>query len=261
MNRIDTFFAKGRKAFVPYITAGHPSADDTLEIMKLLVDNGADIIELGMPFSDPTADGPTIQASSQRALEQGFRREQYFEIIRKFRETDADTPIIAFTYYNPIYHMGIETFSKRLAEVGGDGVLIVDVPFEEQQEVLPMLEANGLYLIQLVAPTTPDTRIKQIVERGGGFIYQIALKGVTGVRDSLSDDAKVNAQRTKSFTGLPVCMGFGVSNGEMASAVASAADGVVVGSALVDCISKHMPNYKEALTNLVQELADASHGE
>ncbi len=259
MDRIDTFFAKNKKAFVPYITAGHPSVDETLNVMNLLVESGGDIIELGFPFSDPTADGPVIQASSQHALEAGFRRADYFEIIRKFRATNADTPIVAFTYFNPVFHMGTEAFVAKLAEVGADAMLVVDLPLEEQGELLPALQKHGLYLIQLIAPTTPDERAAEVLKTAAGFVYQIALKGVTGERSSLAGDALVNVARTKALTELPVCMGFGVSNGEMAGAVSAASEGVVVGSALVRCITDNQPAYQDAFVALTKELAEATH--
>ena len=155
--------------------------------------------------------------------------------------------------------MGVETFFKTIKEAGADAVLVVDLPFEEQKEIRPALDAENLHLIQLIAPTTPDDRAKAILENATGFVYQIALKGVTGERQSLADGAEENAQRTRSMTDLPVCMGFGVSNAEMASTVASAADGVVVGSALVRKISENLDNYQEAVYSLAKELADATH--
>lgn len=259
MNRIDEFAKQGKKAFVPYITAGHPSKAASLDIMHLLVECGADIIELGLPFSDPTADGPTIQSSSHYALKQGFQLDDYFELIQQFRQTNTETPIVAFTYYNPVFCRTPDVFAEKLAAAGADAMLVVDVPFEEQDELIPALESNGLHLIQLIAPTTPDDRIKQIVGRAAGFVYQIALKGVTGARDSIADDALDNARRTRSFTDIPVYMGFGVSNGQMAGAVSSAADGVVVGSALVKCIHENRDNYGTPLRALATELAQATH--
>lgn len=260
MNRLDTFTAREQKAFVPYVTAGHPGKKETLEILHLLVDAGADVIELGLPFSDPTADGTTIQASSQDALKKGFKVNDFFDIVTEFRTTDDITPIVAFTYYNPVFFAGVDAFAKRLKNVGGDAMLIVDLPFEEQEELLPALRNNDLHLIQLIAPTTPNDRISTIVTKASGFVYQVALKGVTGVRETMADGAKENAARTKSRTDLPVYMGFGVSNAAMASAVASAADGVIVGSALVKCIQENLPDFKPALKKLAIELADATHG-
>jgi len=259
MNRLDAFTKSGDKAFVPYVTAGYPGKSETMEIMHLLVEAGADLIELGMPFSDPTADGPVIQAASQDALERGFRIDDYFEVISQFRSWNTVTPIVAFTYYNPVYHVGVDKFVKRLKDAGGDAMLVVDLPFEEQGELRPALDSEDMRLIQLIAPTTPDDRIAQIVERASGFVYQVALKGVTGVRDSLAAGAKDNALRTKSFTDVPVYMGFGVSNAIMASAVAAAADGVIVGSAIVKCIQDNLPNFERALDTLATSLAQATH--
>ena len=261
MNRIDKYFEnnKGRKSFVPYITAGHPGKEETVEILHLLVETGADIIELGFPFSDPTADGTVIQFSSQHALNKGLHREDYFDILRKFRETNQDTPIIVFSYYNPIFHAGVDNFIKTAKEAGADGMLVVDVPFEEQHEIRPTLDKYDMHLIQLIAPTTTDDRAKAILENATGFVYQIALKGVTGERQTLAEGAEENAQRTRSMTDLPVCMGFGVSNVEMAETVANAADGVVVGSALVRAITDNIDSYKDAVRKLSSKLADATH--
>jgi tryptophan synthase alpha chain len=263
MNRIDNFFNKNgdRKVFVPYITAGHPGKEETLEILDCLVNAGSDIIELGFPFSDPTADGPVIQYSSQYALNKGFSREDYFDIIRQFRAKHAETPLVVFSYFNPIFNMGVEHFSKTIADAGADAVLVVDLPFEEQDEIRPVLDELNLHLIQLIAPTTPDDRAEEILLNATGFVYQIALKGVTGERQSLAEGAEENAKRTKSLTTLPVCMGFGVSNIEMAKAVAKAADGVVVGSALVRKISDNIDNYLESVSKLATELSEATHSE
>ncbi len=259
MNRIDQFFQQGKKAFVPYVTAGHPDVAESTEVLALLVEQGADILELGFPFSDPTADGPVIQASSQHALERGFSRADYFSIIQKFREQDRETPLVAFTYYNPVFSMGVENFVRTVAEAGADAMLVVDLPFEERAEICPALDKYGLHPIQLIAPTTPTERAKRILAVAVGFVYQIALKGVTGMRQSLAEDAIQNVKRTRALTELPVCMGFGVSTGDHARAVAQAADGVVVGSALVKCISDHLPDYHEPLRALTRELAAATH--
>jgi len=233
MNRLDAFFATGRQAFVPYVTAGYPSVRDTVDILRLLVASGADVIELGFPFSDPIADGPVIQAASQQALAAGFRRDDYFAIVSEFRRHDPATPLVAFTYYNPVFSLGVDRFAKKLAAAGGDALLIVDLPFEEQAEVRPALARHGLHLISLLAPTTSPARAKRILAAASGFVYQIAVKGVTGVRTALAASALRAVRRTRALTTVPVCLGFGVSTGRQARAVAQAADGVVVGSALV----------------------------
>ena len=259
MNRIDKVFKTGRKVFVPYITAGYPSVDETITIMHDLVANGADIIELGYPFSDPTADGPVIQVSSQQSLEAGFRRDDYFRILSTFREKDQDTPVVVFSYFNPIFNLGVETFARRAKEAGGDGFLVVDVPFEEQPELRPTLDALDLHLIQLIAPTTPQERARTILANATGFVYQIARRGVTGMRTTMAEDASENARLIKDVTDLPIALGFGVSTPEQAAAIASYTDGVVVGSAIVKTITDNLPDYQPSLQNLIKGLADAIH--
>lgn len=259
MNRIDQIFQSANKAFIPYITAGFPSVDETASIMHLLAANGADIIELGLPFSDPTADGKVIQASSQMALDRGLKLNDYFRIIESFRQTDQETPVVVFSYYNPIFHVGVEAFAARAKDAGADAFLIVDLPLEEQQEVRPALDKLGLHLIQLIAPTTPPERAERILAGASGFVYQISLKGVTGVRSSLPPDIAAHVAETKSMTSLPLAVGFGVAEAEQASAVAGVADGVVVGSALVKCIMDNQAGYREPLAALAGELAAATH--
>lgn len=260
MNRIDAFFSKGQKAFIPYLTAGFPSVDATVEVMQTLVDNGADIVELGYPFSDPTADGPTIQESSQAALDAGFTRDDYFAIIRRFRAANPETPVVVFSYYNPIFRTGVDTFAGMVAEAGGDALLIVDLPGEEQQEVLPTLRKYGLHLIQLLAPTTPDARAATLLANAGGFVYQISVRGVTGMRAELGAEPSELVARAKALTDTPVALGFGISRGEQAAGIATVADGVVVGSAIVRCIAEHGADWQPALAALTRELAEATHG-
>ncbi|MCH2175906.1 MAG: tryptophan synthase subunit alpha [Lentisphaeria bacterium] len=259
MNRIDAFFTQGKKAFVPYITAGFPNVEATLENLKILVENGADIIELGLPFSDPTADGPVIQTSSFKALEAGFKIDMYFDLIKQFRELYPEVPVVCFTYFNPVFHIGVDSFVKRLAEAGGDAMLVVDLPFEEQSELELPLEKEGLHLIPLIAPTTGNDRKEKVLKEAGGFVYQIALKGVTGMRETVAEGVSEMVQETQTYTKLPVCLGFGVSSGDQAAAIADTADGVVVGSALVNCIDVNLPNYQDKFTSLVKELAEAIH--
>jgi tryptophan synthase alpha chain len=260
MNRIDAFFSRGRKAFIPYFTAGFPSVDASVAVMQTLVDNGADIIEMGYPFSDPTADGPAIQASSQAALDAGFHRDDFFAILRQFRAANPDVPVVVFGYYNPIFRTGVETFAGMVAEAGGDGMLIVDLPGEEQDEVLPALRAHGLHLIQLLAPTTPDARAARLRENAAGFVYQISVRGVTGMRAELGAEPEKLVARAKKLTDVPVALGFGVARGEQAATIARVADGVVVGSAIVKCIAEHGAAWQPALAALTRELAEATHG-
>jgi tryptophan synthase alpha chain len=259
MNRIDKVTATGRKLFVAYYTAGFPNVEATGEILDTLVAAGSDIIELGYPFSDPTADGSVIQTSSRTALDNGFTRDAYFDMIAGFRQRHADVPLIVFSYYNPIFHFGVEKFAESAAAAGADGVLAVDLPHEEQADVRPILDKHGLHLIQLVAPTTPPERTAKILKDASGFVYQISLRGVTGVRDSVAVDASANVAQTKAATDIPVVLGFGVGTGEQARAVAPTADGVVVGSAIVKCIADNQPEHLAALRALVTELAEATH--
>lgn len=260
MNRIDTLFQTGRKAFIAYVTAGYPSVDATLGILNTLVANGADLIELGFPFSDPTADGPVIQASSQAALDAGMKRHHYFEIVKHFRAAHPTVPVVVFTYYNPVFRMGQAAFAQAAHEAGADALLVVDLPFEEQGELLPALDRYGMHLIQLIAPTTPPERARTVLAKARGFVYQISVKGVTGMREGIGTEAARLSAQTKTFTKVPVCLGFGVSRGEQAKAIAAVADGVIVGSAIVKTIADNLPDYTAPLAALTRELADAVHG-
>jgi tryptophan synthase alpha chain len=257
-NRIDTAFSRG-KLFIPYVTAGFPSVEQTDNVLDILVENGADLIELGYPFSDPTADGPVIQESSQQAIRQGFTAADYFGILERFRARHPDVPLIVFSYYNPICRVGVDTFMRTVAAAGADGLLLVDLPFEEQHEASDIIAAHGLHLIQLIAPTTPTERIGRIVANAAGFVYQVSLRGVTGVRVSLADDAAEKVQGTKALTSVPVALGFGISTAEQAASVAAAADAVVVGSAIVRAIADAAPDFAEPLGRLCADLAAATH--
>lgn len=259
MNRIDRCFAAGRPAFIPYVTAGFPSVSATAEVLDILVEAGSDLIELGFPFSDPTADGPVIQASSKAALDRGMNRDAYFSLIRGFRQRHSEVPLIIFSYYNPVFRMGAAGFSRTAAEAGADGVLLVDLPLEEQGEMRDSLDAAGLYLIQLIAPTTPAARAQTILQQAKGFVYQISVRGVTGMRQTLGGDVGAMVRQTQSMTDLPVALGFGVSGGAQAAGLARIADAVIAGSALVRCVAENEQNFQQPLRKLVKELADATH--
>lgn len=259
MNRLDQVFARRRKAFIPYLTAGYPTVAETVAILHQVVAHGADILELGYPFSDPTADGPVLQVSAQVALQRGFTRDDYFRILREFRARDTQTPVVVFSYYNPIYHLGAERFVATAAEAGADAMLVVDLPFEEQGELRPHLDRAGMHLIQLIAPTTPEPRARAILAQASGFVYQIARLGVTGARTELSADLAAQADRLRQWTRLPIALGFGVSTPDQAATVARSTDGVIVGSAIVKTITDHLPDYQAALAAQVQGLADAIH--
>jgi tryptophan synthase alpha chain len=224
----------GRRAFVPYITAGDPSPAKTVELLKGLEDAGADVIEVGVPFSDPMADGPVIQASSQRALEQDVQLDGVLDIIRTAK---LATPIVLFSYLNPIMAAGTDVLD-RAAAAGCHGVLITDLPVGADPAREEWLGKGPLAFIRLVAPTTPVDRMREIGKHGGGFVYLISRLGVTGVQESLATDLPQSIARLRSATTLPICVGFGVSRADQATAVAKLADGVVIGSAIVRAAAK-----------------------
>jgi tryptophan synthase alpha chain len=221
--------AGGKRALVPYITAGHPDAQRTVELLNALEDAGADVIELGLPFSDPMADGPVIQASSQQALEQGMTFDRLLELVARAKPR---VPLVLFSYLNPIIAAGADAL-VRAAEAGFSGLLVTDLPVGSDSEREAWIGEGPLSFIRLVAPTTPAARMKEISEHGSGFVYLISRLGVTGMRNDLSADLPATVARLREAATLPVCVGFGVSGPDQAAAVARIADGVVVGSAIV----------------------------
>ncbi|MET0026671.1 MAG: tryptophan synthase subunit alpha [Candidatus Thiodiazotropha sp.] len=224
---------QGRTALIPYITAGDPLPEITVDLMQDLVSAGADIIELGVPFSDPMADGPVIQRASERALEYHVSLNDVLEMVRRFRLLDGETPVILMGYLNPVEIMGYETFAERAAEAGVDGVLIVDVPPEEGEGLQGILKARGLDQIYLIAPTSTEERIQRICDLSGGFVYYVSVKGVTGASHLDLQDLERHLDQVRNHTTLPVGVGFGIKDAETAAAVGRMADAVVVGSALV----------------------------
>lgn len=255
MNRVDQVFADlkaaGKKALVPYITGGDPKPGVTVDLMHTLVENGADVIELGVPFSDPMADGPTIQLACERALEHNTSLRDVLGMVKTFREKDADTPVVLMGYLNPIEVMGYQTFAEEAVKVGLDGVLIVDMPPEEADDMAAILKEKDLKAIFLLAPTTPEKRAQKICDHGTGYLYYVSVKGVTGSAALDVADVKANLDRIRQKTDLPLGVGFGIKDGETAAAVAQVADAVIVGSALVKCIERN-PNDTAAIQ---QELA------
>lgn len=237
MSRITTCFQSlrhsGRKALIPYIVAGDPQLDATLPMMHTLVSAGADIIELGVPFSDPMADGPVIQRASERALAQGVNLHQVLELVRRFREDDQKTPVVLMGYLNPIEAMGYSAFVQAALDVGVDGVLIVDLPPEEAQELTSALYDAEIAPIFLLAPTSSPERIKKMAALGRGYLYYVSLKGVTGSSALNVSDVKEKIAAIRAVTDMPVGVGFGIKNAETAAAVSRIADAVVVGSAIV----------------------------
>jgi tryptophan synthase alpha chain len=239
--RIDARFAalkaEGRAAFVAYIMAGDPDAETALEILKGLPAAGADLIELGFPFSDPMAEGPPIQRAALRALKAGGSLSGTLDLARRFRESDSTTPIIMMGYLNPLLNHGFTRFAADAAAAGVDGLIAVDCPPEEEGPLADALDAAGIALVRFATPTTDDARLKLIARRTSGFIYYISVAGVTGVKDADAAAVAPAVERVRRATGLPTAVGFGVKTPETAAAVARVADAVVVGSVLVDDIA------------------------
>ena len=242
MNRIDATFARlrseGKKAFVAYVAAGDPDFDRSLEIIKGLADEGADIIELGLPFSDPLADGIVNQLAADRALKSGMTTHRSLELIRRFRETHQ-TPIVLFTYLNPVFTYGYEVFHHDAAAAGADGILLLDLPPDEANQNSDLAIGAGLKHIRLIAPTTPADRVELLAKSAEGFIYALSRTGVTGGHVAPSADIAAQVAAIKTHTDVPVCVGFGITTPAQAKMVAEAADGVIVGSAIVKQVELH----------------------
>ena len=241
MSSIEKKFAelqrRGEAALIPFVTAGDPNLATTLKILRALEKGGADCIELGIPFSDPTADGPTIQRSSERALKNGLSLPRIFQLVRQFRRT-SEIPIVLFGYFNPIFHYGLENFCRAAARAGADGILCVDLPPEESAELKCWTDAEGLDLIFLLSPTSGPDRVQLVAGKGRGFIYYVSVTGVTGARQALDDQLRSQVARVRRATSLPVGVGFGISTPKQAAWIAGFADAAVVGSALVERIEK-----------------------
>lgn len=231
--KLRKIFSDEKKKLVGFASAGCPTIGESLEFMDAMLTGGVDVLEIGVPFSDPMADGPTIQASSQKALSSGTTLKDVFALCRKLSRKYPEKGFVLFSYYNLIFHMGPEKFAKAAKEAGADGILVVDVPLEERKEIKPVLDKHGLDLIPLISPATPKTRAKEILKGIGGFVYYIIFKGVTGTRTELPKDLKAKVAELKKTGSLPVAAGFGVSDAAMAKKVAAIADGVVIGSAFV----------------------------
>jgi tryptophan synthase alpha chain len=266
VGRIDQRFAKlkaeGRPALVTFVTAGDPDYDTSLAIARALPAAGADIIELGMPFSDPMADGPAIQASGQRALRGGQTMARTLALVRAFRAADDETPIVLMGYYNPIYIYGNARFLTDAREAGVDGLIIVDLPPEEDDELCRPALAAGLNFIRLATPTTDDRRLPAVLANTSGFVYYVSILGITGTAAPDTSKVAEAVTRIKRHTLLPVAVGFGVRSAAQAKAIGKAADGVVVGSALVDAVRDTLdenggatPGTVDAVTDLVKEIA------
>ena len=257
----------GRAGLATFFTAGDPDLATSLALIKALPAAGADLIEIGMPFSDPMADGPAIQAASLRALKAGGSLRGTLALVRDFRAGDQDTPIILMGYYNPIYRYGPEPFARDAAKAGVDGLILVDLPPEEEDELRPAADKAGLALIRLVAPTTGPERLGMLLERASGFIYCISITGVTGTRSAKAIDVAATVEGLRARTSLPIVVGFGIKTPADAAAIARVADAAAVGSALVQALAdrldkkgKAKPALVPELVGLVRKLANAVHG-
>ena len=261
MSRIDAKFAQlraeGKKAFVAYVMAGDPDYDTGLEIVKGLPGAGVDIIELGMPFTDPMADGVTIQLAGQRALEGGQTLEKTLQYARELRKTDDTTPIVMMGYYNPIYSRGVDQFLTDAVAAGIDGLIIVDLPPEEDEELCLPAQAAGINFIRLATPTTDEKRLPKVLTNTSGFVYYVSVTGITGTAEAQAGDVAPEVARIKSHTDLPVIVGFGIKTPAAAEAIAGIADGAVVGSAIVEKIGAGQ-SVAEVLA-FVASLADGTH--
>ncbi|HCA24736.1 MAG TPA: tryptophan synthase subunit alpha [Pseudomonas sp.] len=264
MSRIQARFsalqAAGRKALIPYITAGDPAPAVTLPLMHDLVAAGADVIELGIPFSDPMADGPVIQLAMERALAHEVSLRQVLEMVAEFRQRDNETPVVLMGYLNPVERMGYDEFAREAAEAGVDGVLTVDLPPEEAADVVPLFKARGLDTIFLLAPTTTLERARSICQQASGYVYYVSLKGVTGSSALDVTDVANKLDMLRTVTDLPIGVGFGIRDGATAAAVGEVADGVVVGSVLVNQIAANAENpdaARKAISAIIAEMRGA----
>ena len=260
MNRIDATFEKlqekQEKAFVAYVAAGDPSFEQSLEVIKALADAGADVIELGLPFSDPLADGIVNQMAADRALKAGMTTPRSLDLIREFRKTH-ETPIVLFTYLNPVFTYGYEAFHKDAAGAGADGILLLDLPPDEAALNTELADGEGLRHIRLIAPTTPLDRVKQLAEGAEGFIYALSRTGVTGSHSAPSDQISGQVARISEHASVPVCVGFGITTPEQAKMVASTADGIIVGSAIVKQVETNPDIAAAAVREFVTPLIQA----
>jgi tryptophan synthase alpha chain len=264
MSRIASRFAalkkQGRAAFIPFITAGDPDAETTLALLNRLPSAGADLIELGVPFSDPMADGPAIQASSQRALKAGMTLPRLLDLVRAFRKTDSETPIVLMGYYNPIHAYGTARFAKDAAEAGVDGLITVDLPPEEDEMLRVPASAHGLDIVRLATPTTDDVRLPAVLNGAGGFLYYVSITGITGTKSFQEQNVRDAVLRLKARAGLPVVVGFGIRTPAQAAGVARFADGAAVGTAIVERVAAVSgPGGIDSVVEFCRHLADAVH--
>lgn len=259
MSRLAAAFSKGRPALVTFITGGDPSPDVTPAILDALVEGGADVIELGMPFTDPMADGPAIQSANLRALGAGTRTADIFRIATDFRARHPEVPLVLMGYANPMTIRGPQWFADECRKAGIDGVICVDIPPEEDQELGPYLREAGVSLIRLATPTTDAARLPAVLEGSSGFLYYVSVAGITGMQQAGIASIEAAVARLKAATDIPIAVGFGVRTPEQAGPIARVADGVVVGSALIDLVAEHGANAAGPVKELTSALAAAVH--
>ena len=261
MSRLSETFARlkkeARAAFVPFITAGDPDMETSFAVLGQLPSCGADVIELGMPFTDPMADGPAVQASSVRALKAGATMAKVLKMVEKFRKTDAVTPIVLMGYYNPIHAYGTARFARDVAAAGVDGLIVVDLPLEEDEVLRVPAKAQGVDLIRFVTPTTDEARLKRIVADASGYLYYVSVTGVTGTKAVPEDEVRAAMERVRAATNLPCTVGFGIRSPEQADAIAKVADGVVVGSAIVSKVAANLDQGRDKVIAEVLTLTEA----
>ena len=261
--RFDALKAEGRSALVTYVCAGDPDLETSTKLIGGLAGAGVDVLEIGMPFSDPMADGPAIQLGSQRAIAAGMTLKGVLDMVRTFRQTDNETPIVLMGYYNPIYFHGVDQFIADAKEAGVDGFIVVDLPPEEESEFALPVQAAGLDFIYLTTPTADDERLKLIASKASGFIYYVSITGVTGTASAQSSDVEAAVNRIRQFSDLPVAIGFGINTPDQAKTMASVSDAAVVGSSIVKTIAANLDENGKAEAGLidsvlgfVQELSD-----
>ena len=254
MSRIREAFANG-KAFIPFITCGDPDLETTKAVVRAAVENGADLIELGIPFSDPTAEGPVIQGANLRALRGGVTTDKIFDMVRELRQ-DVKVPMVFMTYANVVYSYGTERFVKMSAQVGMDGIILPDVPFEEKEDFAPVCSRYGLDLISLIAPTSAD-RIAMIAREASGFIYIVSSLGVTGVRSEITTDIAGLVRIVRENTDVPCAVGFGISTPEQAAKMAGYSDGAIIGSAIIRILEKYGKEAAGPVGEYVKSITDA----
>ena len=263
--RFEQTKAEGRAALVSYLMAGDPDLETSFAALEALRDNGADVIELGAPFTDPMADGPSIQRAGQRSLKAGTTLSDVLALAKRFRETDSDTPLILMGYANPIHHLGYKAFASAASDAGIDGVIMVDLPPEEDGLLRAELSARNISVIRLATPTTTEERLKAVADGASGFVYFVSVTGVTGAGAAKPEDISPKVDAVRAATHLPVCVGFGVRTGEQAADMAKICDGVVVGSAFVDHAAKaheagDLSTAPAGMGALAKELSEAIRG-